>query len=68
MNAAIVPTDKPQISTYVRPGYKKRLKILAEREGRSVSNYCARVLEEHIRQCIEEGHVPPLSDHELEDE
>jgi hypothetical protein len=60
-----VPTDKPLIAVYIRPGYKTKLKELANLNNPrrpSLSDTAARLLEEAIDKLIQEKVLKPISD------
>ena len=60
-----VPTDKPLIAVYIRPGYKTKLKELANLNNPrrpSLSDTAARLLEESIDNLIQSGVLEPMSD------
>jgi hypothetical protein len=60
-----VPTDKPLIAVYIRPGYKAKLKELANLNNPrrpSLSDTAARLLEEAIDRLIQEEVLKPISD------
>lgn len=56
-----VATNKPQVSCYLKPGYKARLKTLSQRQNRTVSAQAAYILEQYIDQLILEGKLPPIN-------
>ena len=55
-----VATSKPQVSCYLKPGYKKLLKALAKGKNRTVSAQAAYIIEQLIDQLIQEGKLPPI--------
>jgi hypothetical protein len=50
-----MPSLKPIISFRIRPDIKEALAKLAASEGRSVSNYIERALDEHIKQAAKKA-------------
>jgi hypothetical protein len=56
-----VATSKPQVSCYLKPGYKKLLKSLALAKNRTVSAQAAYIIEQHIDQLIQEGKLPEIN-------
>jgi hypothetical protein len=55
-----VATSKPQVSCYLKPGYKQKLKSLALSMNRTVSAQAAYIIEQCIDQLIQEGTLPPI--------
>lgn len=55
-----VATNKPQVSCYLKPGYKARLKTLSQGQNRTVSAQTAYIVEQFIDQLIKEGKLPPI--------
>ena len=61
----IVPTDRPQVAAYVRPGYKAKIRQLALKNNPrrpSISDTAAILLEQAIDQLIEAGVLDPISE------
>jgi hypothetical protein len=56
-----VATNKPQVSCYLKPGYKARLKTLSQGQNRTVSAQAAYIIEQYIDRLIKEGELPPTN-------
>jgi hypothetical protein len=56
-----VATSKPQVSCYLKPGYKKLLKTLAQSKNRTVSAQAAYILEQYLDQLILENKLPSVN-------
>jgi hypothetical protein len=63
-----VPTDRPQIAAYVRPGYKAKIRQLAKINNPrrpSVSDTTAVLLEAAVDKLIEQGVLQPISEEDV---
>jgi hypothetical protein len=56
-----VATNKPQVSCYLKPGYKTQLKTLSQGQNRTVSAQAAYIIEQYIDQLIKEGKLPSIN-------
>jgi hypothetical protein len=64
-----VPTDRPIVGVYIRPGYKAKLRQLAAIKSPrhpSMSDTAAELIENAINQLIENGTLTPILEEEVQ--
>ncbi len=63
-----VPTDRPIVGVYVKPGYKAKLRQLAEIKNPrnpSMSDAAAELIENAINELIKDGTLSPIVEDEI---